>query len=234
MKVELRDGKELFFDGYVNAVERDSRVIHENGRVFVEQIKAGTWQRALDANPDVVLLFNHQAGRVLGKNGDKIRLYEDNIGLRIEGSTTDGEVVEAAKNHQLQGFSFGFRAISDHYEPIDEGLERRFVDELALREVSMLSKTPAYYGTQIYTRDEDVEVVSVRFKEEKQDELVSTNNAVNAVQWAGAALTSSPLRAMTNGHLTFADTISAPDSKSEPTPEPEPDYSAEYDQYKYI
>ena len=202
MKVELRDGKELFFDGYVNAVERDSRVIHENGRVFVEQIKAGTWQRALDANPDVVLLFNHQAGRVLGKNGDKIRLYEDNIGLRIEGSTTDGEVVEAAKNHQLQGFSFGFRAISDHYEPIEEGLERRFVDELALREVSMLSKTPAYYGTQIYTRDEDVEVVSIRFREEGQDGELEA-----------------PIKEV---------------KRAEPAPEPEPDYSAEYDKYKYI
>lgn len=229
MKVELRDGKELFFDGYVNAVERDSRVIHENGRVFVEQIKAGTWQRALDANPDVVLLFNHQAGRVLGKNGDKIRLYEDNIGLRIEGSTTDGEVVEAAKNHQLQGFSFGFRAISDHYELIDEGLERRFVDELALREVSMLSKTPAYYGTQIYTRDEDVEVISVRFREEEQGELMLMDKAINTVDWTAATVNN---RTMLIDSTSLADSTSAP--YKQPTPEPEPDYSAEYDKYKYI
>lgn len=230
MKVELRDGKELFFDGYVNAVERDSRVIHENGRVFVEQIKAGTWQRALDANPDVVLLFNHQAGRVLGKNGDKIRLYEDNIGLRIEGSTTDGEVVEAAKNHQLQGFSFGFRAISDHYELIDEGLERRFVDELALREVSMLSKTPAYYGTQIYTRDEEVEVISVRFREEEQDELMLMDKAINTVDWTAATVNNRTM--LIDNSTSLVDSTSAP--YKQPTPEPEPDYSTEYDKYKYI
>lgn len=171
MKVELRDGKELFFDGYVNAVERDSRVIHEDGHVFVEQIMSGAWTRALEANPGVVLLFNHQMGRVLGQNGVNIRLYEDNIGLRIEGSTTDGEVVEAAKNHQLRGFSFGFRKIADRFEPYKEGVERRFVDDLKLREVSLLTKTPAYYGTQIYTRDEDTVVISVRYAEDEQSEL---------------------------------------------------------------
>lgn len=193
MKVELRGSNELVFEGYVNAVERDSRVIHENGRVFVEQIKAGAWQRALDANPDVLLLYNHSAGRVLGKNGDNIRLYEDNIGLRIEGSTTDGEVVEAAKNHQLQGFSFGFRAIKDDYEPVKEGLERRFVEDLKLREVSMLSKTPAYYGTQIYTRDEDTMIISVRCEADMQNELEVRKE-----------------------------------------PEPEPDFSGEYDRYRYF
>ena len=171
MKVELRDGKELFFDGYVNAVERDSRVIHEDGRVFVEQIMSGAWTRALEANPGVVLLFNHQSGRVLGQNGKNIRLYEDNIGLRIEGSTTDGEVVEAAKNHQLRGFSFGFRKINDEYEPYKEGVERRFVKDLKLTEVSMLTKLPAYYGTQIYTRDEDTVIISVRYADDEQNEL---------------------------------------------------------------
>ena len=212
MKVELRDGKELFFDGYVNAVERDSRVIHENGRVFVEQIRSGAWADALEKNPNVYLLFNHEAGRVLGQNGVNIRLYEDNIGLRIEGSTTDGEVVEAAKNHQLQGFSFGFRALKDNYEPVKEGLERRYVDELSLKEVSMLSVLPAYYGTQIYTRDEDTVVVSVRYAEDAQNELAKPDNRSSVEP---AVLNDSP------------DT---PVPKSEP----EPDYSAEYDRYEYI
>ena len=47
MKVEVRNGK-IIIDGYVNAVERTSKVLCDTRGQFVERIRSGVFQRALE------------------------------------------------------------------------------------------------------------------------------------------------------------------------------------------
>ena len=84
MNIEIRS-KSVMISGYVNAVERDSRILPasmcaEATSPFVEQVEAGAFQRAIDKAADVRLKFNHQRdiGSVSGKT---LTLKEDSIGL---------------------------------------------------------------------------------------------------------------------------------------------------------
>ena len=155
MRIEIRNDSVLL-DGYVNAIGRDSRpMLDENGEKFVEQISPKAFQRALEKSDDVLCLLNHEPSRVLGstKQGN-VELFEDNIGLRAICKITDSEVIEKAKNGKLRGWSFGFEALKEHEEPLENGLKRRFVDEMNLAEVSIIDehKIPCYVGTSIEMR----------------------------------------------------------------------------------
>ena len=155
MRIEIRNDS-VILDGYVNAVARDSRpMLDERGEKFVEQISPKTFQRALEKNDDILCLLNHEPSRVLGstKQGN-IELFEDNIGLRAICKITDAEVIEKAKANRLRGWSFGFEALKEHEEPLENGLKRRFVDEMNLAEVSIIDehKIPCYVGTSIEMR----------------------------------------------------------------------------------
>ena len=136
MRIEIRNNSVLL-DGYVNALARDSKpMLDDNGEKFVEQISPKTFQRALEKNDDVLCLLNHEPSRVLGytRQGN-VELFEDNIGLRAICKITDGEVIEKAKNGKLRGWSFGFETLKEHEESLENGLKRRFVDEMNLAEV---------------------------------------------------------------------------------------------------
>ena len=102
-------------------------------------------------------LLNHDTSRVLGstKQGN-IELFEDNIGLRAICKITDSEVIEKAKKGKLRDWSFGFEALKEHEEELENGLKRRFVDEMDLDEVSIIDehRIPCYVGTSIETRAE--------------------------------------------------------------------------------
>ena len=155
MRIEIRNDSVLL-DGYVNAIARDSRpMLDENGEKFVEQISPKTFQRALEKNDDVLCLLNHEPSRVLGSTRQgNVELFEDNIGLRAICKITDSEVIEKAKNGKLRGWSFGFETLKEHEESLENGLKRRFVDEMNLAEVSIIDehKIPCYVGTSIEMR----------------------------------------------------------------------------------
>ncbi|AQR98122.1 HK97 family phage prohead protease [Clostridium saccharoperbutylacetonicum] len=153
MRIEIR-ADQVIIDGYVNAICRDSKPLLSPQGLFVEQIKEGVFQRALNKAQDVKLLFNHLENRELGsiKNGN-LQLFEDNIGLRAICSVTDPEVMEKAKNNQLKGWSFAFYNNKDDWQPA-EPYQRRFIEDMDLLEVSILDKTPAYNGTSIEARDD--------------------------------------------------------------------------------
>ena len=157
MRIEIRNDSVLL-DGYVNAVARDSRpMLDEHGEKFVEQIVPKTFQRALEKNEDIFCLLNHEPMRVLGStNEGNIELFEDNIGLRAICKITDSEVIEKAKSNKLRGWSFGFEAVKEHEEKLNDNLKRRFVDEMNLLEVSIIDdrKIPCYVGTSIETRSD--------------------------------------------------------------------------------
>ena len=94
-----------------------------------------------------------------------MELREDNIGLLADASVTDETVIQAAERKELRGWSFGFVKKKDHWKTDEDGTRRRYVDELELREVSILDKTPAYIATSIETRAEEEILVEYRMDE---------------------------------------------------------------------
>lgn len=154
MRIEIRNDS-VIIDGYVNAVARDSRLIPSVKGKFKEQIVPKAFQRALEKTENVDILLNHDKKRKLGSiSQGNLELFEDNIGLRAIATITDSEVIEKARNKQLRGWSFGFYADKDRWEDLEDGIQRRYVEELELTEVSIIDNTklPAYSATSIETR----------------------------------------------------------------------------------
>ncbi|EHK2362491.1 HK97 family phage prohead protease [Clostridium perfringens] len=154
MRVEIRNNS-IIIDGYVNAVARDSRLIPDVKGSFREQIVPKAFQRALEKAENVDILLNHDKNRKLGSTTEgNLELFEDNIGLRAIATITDAEVIEKAKRNELRGWSFGFYSVKDRWEDIEEGVQRRYVEDLELTEVSIVdnTKVPAYSATSIETR----------------------------------------------------------------------------------
>lgn len=147
MKVELRNNC-VHISGYVNAVERESRVLHDSSGEFVEVMKQGVFRRALERNSDVGLMFNHT--RAL--QAENMNLTEDSIGLKIDVDVTDPEVSQNAQDGKLTGFSFGFRCLQSDFEERDGLPKLRNVTDIDLIEVSILNCTPAYFATELTAR----------------------------------------------------------------------------------
>jgi HK97 family phage prohead protease len=169
-RVEVRDDV-VHIDGYVNAVERDSKVLRDGQGQFIERVKAGTFQRAIERaksrNDCVRVLLNHDYSRQLTSTDEATtKLFEDNIGLRCQCEIRDADIVEKAKEQKLNGWSFGFMPIVAPREH-DNGIDRRELQEIELYEVSLLDDTriPAYDGTSVEVRD----FMEIRdFEEEKE------------------------------------------------------------------
>ena len=162
MKIIVRNDS-ITIEGYVNAVERNSKPLMERGVKFIERIGAGAFKRALERAEDVRILLNHNWDRDLGgiKDGT-LELEEDNIGLKVRATITDPEVVEDGKNGNLVGWSFGFEDLPNGVEQLrdeESGLPLRKVKDLNLFEVSLLNrkKTPAYIGTLVNVREDGKE-----------------------------------------------------------------------------
>ena len=159
MQVRIKKDR-VEIDGYVNAVERDSKILRDRvlGK-FIERIRKGAFRRALERNKDVHVLLNHQWDRDLGSTAaGNLELHEDAIGLHARATITDAEVIENARNGDLVGWSFGFDDVPDGVEKTEiDGITHRSVKDLKLYEVSILnrSKSPAYEGTLIMARDDE-------------------------------------------------------------------------------
>lgn len=152
MQVTLRnDSAEI--EGYVNAVGRESRPLRDKDGYFVEVIQPGAFARALQRGKREMLL-NHDETRVLGTEGDNLELHEDGVGLFARACVTDHEAIDKAKKRELRGWSFGFIPLQERWVEVD-GMRRRYVEDMDLREVSILDmrKLPAYSATSVLTRD---------------------------------------------------------------------------------
>lgn len=164
MRVEVRSNK-IIVDGYVNAVERASKILYDTRGQFIEKIRSGVFQRALEKTDNVKVLLNHEHDRELAdtKSG-KAKLYEDNIGLRAIVEIDDTEVIQKAKENKLRGWSFGFFCNKEDRKTNEDGIEERTVRDLELLEVSIIDdrKYPAYIGTSIEMRDDEVKVIEYR------------------------------------------------------------------------
>lgn len=175
MKVNIRaDSVEI--EGYVNAIERDSKPLWSRMGQFIERICKGAFKKALQRNDDVKILLNHNPNRELGstKQGN-LELTEDNIGLHARAVISDPDIIRKARNNELVGWSFGFYDRSVIKRVID-GMLHRAVEDLDLDEVSILdnTKTPAYDGTLIMARDADGGE-AMQFRAEPFIDEVTTN-----------------------------------------------------------
>jgi len=155
MRIEIRNDS-VVISGYVTAVERESRVMNSPQGKFVEVVRSKTFQRALESAINIDVLLNHS--KKLGSTTEKtLMLTEDNIGLRAIATITDAETVKKAKANELVGWSFGFQKNKDSWQDGENGVQKRFLEDINLLEVSILdnTKTPAYIGTSIESRENE-------------------------------------------------------------------------------
>lgn len=177
MKIILREDS-VEIDGYVNAVERNSKPLWSRIGRFVERMLKGAFQRALGRAENVFLFLNHDKSRALAQTADgSLELHEDSIGLHARAIVTASDVIEMARGGELVGWSFGFMDVAGGVENSvdqDTGLPLRKVRDLDLREVSILNrqKTPAYDGTLVSVRsDEEAEYQGEAFIDEPEEEV---------------------------------------------------------------
>ena len=108
MEVNIRNDH-VEIEGYVNAVERNSKPLSSRLGRFVERIDKGAFSDAIKRNSDIHVLLNHDWTRDLGSTSKgNLELEEDNIGLHARAQIYDKDVIEKARNRQLTGWSFGF------------------------------------------------------------------------------------------------------------------------------
>lgn len=76
MQIEIRSSNEAVISGYVNAVERDSRIMPKGKgatavRSFVERVRAGTFDKAIKRGTPIELRFNHD--KIIGDTTSNLR-----------------------------------------------------------------------------------------------------------------------------------------------------------------
>ena len=166
MKVEVRADNTVHIRGYVNVTGRDSRPLRDAQGIFIEQVQPGTFRKALSAETPVELRFDHK--RVIGSTSDGVlTLSEDSIGLKADATVNDAELAEKARKKELRGWSFGFIKKKDRWD--GENPRRRYLEDVELREVSVLDVTPAYIATSIETRGESSDLVEYRMDIGEED-----------------------------------------------------------------
>ena len=158
MKIELRaDG--VHISGYVNATGKKSRpVMTQYGRV-IEVIEEGAFDDALKRASDVSMLLDHNKNRVLASlSGGSLKLKEDRIGLYAESVVSDADVIEAAREHRIKGWSFDMRNIVDDVETRENEMPIRHVKAFDMSEVTLaINLVPVYSATSVEVRADDGE-----------------------------------------------------------------------------
>ena len=215
MKVEVRNNK-VIIDGYVNAVERFSKPLYDKKGKFIERIMPSVFRRAIEKNDAIKVLLNHDYDMELANTKDgSANLYEDNIGLRAIVEITEPTVIEKAKKNKLRGWSFGFSCNKEEEVVNDDGVRERTVRDINLIEVSIIDdrKVPAYIGTSIEMRDDEVTLIEYRSEEfdensfsyeENEEEKEPDFNSLTASQ-KREILSSSYRQLFNNGWLEDYD-----------------------------
>ena len=157
MQIEVRNDGSLEISGYVNAVDRYSKELYSERGKFIEKVKPETFNKALARADNIDMLLNHDVRYKLASTMNKtLELREDNIGLYAKAIIYDKDVIAEAKQGNLKGWSFGFRALSDIWEE-EQPVARRTLEDIDLMEVSLLTIEPAYIATSVQVRAKGVE-----------------------------------------------------------------------------
>jgi HK97 family phage prohead protease len=132
---------------------------------FIERIAPGAFKLSLRSKNDIKLLWNHDSSTVLGSTRSKtLRLYEDELGLRIEADLPDTQAGRDAKvliqRGDVTGFSFGFTVPPNGDTWNADGTERT-LKSVRLLEVSTGVTFPAYPSTNLTAQVRSLEDVVV-------------------------------------------------------------------------
>lgn len=192
MKVEVRSDS-VILTGYVNAVLRDSRVLNSIRGKFIEVVEERTFAKAIERADNIYLLHNHKKDRVLGSIADgNLELREDNIGLYAKCEIRDAEIIEKAKSGSLTGWSFGFSKIKDRWTKGEDCIDRRYLEDINLYEVSILDVPAAYIATSVEVRGEEDTLIEKRSCETE----IEINNTTEQVEQRADELVKPDLSAL--------------------------------------
>lgn len=130
--------------GYVIKWNSRSHVLWDE---FVEQFAPDAFKAGLSAGGDVRCLYEHDYTNLLGRTtSGTLQLSEDATGLRFELTPPDTQlgrdVLALVERGDIDGMSFGFRAIKDLWDTGQEPYVRTVL-EAELREITVTS-IPAY------------------------------------------------------------------------------------------
>lgn len=145
--LELREeGSGRSFSGYAAVFNSDSEPLP-----FIEQIRPGAFERTLSSRNQIKMFVNHEDTMVLASTrAGTLRLKEDSRGLRVDADLPDTsyakDLAVLMKRGDVDSMSFGFHVPPGTDEWSDDG-QRRFLNEIALREVSIVTGFPAYEAT---------------------------------------------------------------------------------------
>jgi HK97 family phage prohead protease len=122
---------------------------------WTEVVAPGAFATSLREN-DVVALYSHDTGRVIGRMSAKtLRIAEDDKGLKVEidlPDTTDGrDLVVLIERGDITGFSFGFCTRKQEWDETVDPPKRTLL-EVDLIEVTVTA-FPQYDDTEIGLRD---------------------------------------------------------------------------------
>lgn len=129
--------------------------LSQNMGGFVETIDPAAFNQTIQ-EADVRALFNHEPNMVLGRaSAGTLRMGVDEIGLRYEIDMPDTQLgrdlaVLMARG-DINGSSFGFRAIEDAWGETPEGFPMRSLKSVALRDVGPVT-FPAYTSADVALR----------------------------------------------------------------------------------
>ena len=155
---ETQDG--MFFEGYAAVFDSPSEPLP-----FTERIAPGAFIRSLKARNDIKILWNHDAGSVLGSTrAGTLKLTEDARGLRVEAhlpnTSTGRDAAELLRRGDIDSMSFGFSVPRGGDEWNADGSERT-LREIRLHEVSIVA-FPAYTATAGTTSVRGLDAVAKR------------------------------------------------------------------------
>lgn len=156
MQIEVRNDSVLI-SGIVNTVLRESRELPSPKGKFREIIAENVFSDAIKRAADIHLLLNHLESRKLGSMKDgNLELHESPIGLHAKATIRDKEVIQAAKDNRLSGWSFGFTCLSDEWSKGNDNVQRRTVNKMDLYEISILDANtlPAYPACSVEVRND--------------------------------------------------------------------------------
>lgn len=188
MEIRLKDiqldynSEQRKIGGYINVVERASETLYskQRGKWFKETIKAGTFTRALQKNDSIPMLLEHDWDKQIAHTADgTLELREDAIGLRFD-AIVDEKTFNEIQRRNITSCSFGMRVNEQEYESVNPKLEKRYISNIDLFEVSLVAN-PAYVGSLVEQRNmekalEDMEKEIVETVEEtvveSKEELV--------------------------------------------------------------
>lgn len=184
MEIRLKDIKldynseQRKLGGYINVVERPSETLYsqQRGKWFKETIKAGTFTRALQKNSSIPMLLEHDWDKQIAHTSNgTLELREDAIGLRFD-AIVDEEVFNEIQQRNITSCSFGFKVNEQQFESVNPKLEKRYISNIDLFEVSLVAN-PAYVGSLVEQRNmeqalEDMDKEVEEIVEETKEELV--------------------------------------------------------------